>query len=105
MTPYLLKLYVVGQTARSQRAVANLRQVCEQLLRDQYELLIVDILEHPEAAEADRILATPTLIKARPLPQRRIIGDLSDYERVLWALGITRPLEFPRGGGEIVSSA
>ncbi len=90
MPEFVLKLYVVGQTARSQRAIANLRQICESILRDRYELRIIDILEDPEAAEVEKILATPTLIKLQPIPQRRIIGDLSDFAKVLEGLDIRK---------------
>ncbi len=88
MSKYLLKLYITGQTARSERAIANLRQVCETSLGDRYELVIIDILERPHLAEAQKILATPTLIREAPLPTRRIIGDLSDREKLLLALDI-----------------
>lgn len=79
----MLKLYVTGQTARSERAIANLRRICEEALRGHYELVIIDVLEQPHLAEEDRILVTPTLIKQVPPPQRRVLGDLSDTERVL----------------------
>src|SRR5436309_12639118 len=85
---YLLKLYVTGQTPRSQRAVANLRRICEEELHGQYELVIIDVLERPQLAEDEKILATPTLVKELPIPIRRIIGDLSDTERVLLGLDL-----------------
>lgn len=85
---YRLKLYITGQTPRSKKALANLRRICEQNLSDQYELEVIDVLENPEAGEADRVVATPTLIKELPLPVRRIIGDLSDKEQVLQSLEI-----------------
>jgi len=81
---YVLVLFITGQNIRSQRAVANLRSLCEGL-GDSCELTVVDVLERPQAAEDDRILATPTVIRRRPLPLRRVIGDLSDREKVsLW---------------------
>lgn len=81
---YLLTLFVTGQSIRSQRAVANLRQLCE-ALRGQCELTIVDVLERPQLAEDEKIMATPTVIRRRPLPVRRVIGDLSDPDKViLW---------------------
>lgn len=83
-----LTLYVTGQTPNSQRAIANMRRICEDELGGQYELVIVDVLERPQLAEDDRILATPTLIKELPLPLRRIIGDLSDTEKVLLGLDL-----------------
>lgn len=85
---YLLKLYITGTNPRTERAIANLRQVCEKDLKGDYSLDIIDVAENPEAAERDRILATPTLIKALPLPLRRVIGDLSDKEKVLLALEV-----------------
>lgn len=90
MDRYVLKLYVTGLTSRSQRAVATLRRLCETELSGRYELLVVDVLEKPELAERDKVLATPTVIKERPEPERRIIGDLSDADRVLDALDLDR---------------
>jgi circadian clock protein KaiB len=88
LSKYLLKLYVTGKTARSERAIANLKRVCEEELSSEYELQIIDVLENPQMAEDDRILATPTLIKQLPPPLRRIIGDLSDKEKVLLGLEV-----------------
>jgi circadian clock protein KaiB len=81
-----LKLYVTGETPRANLAIANLRRICEQELHGDYELQIIDVLEHPQLAEDERILATPTLIKQLPPPLRRVIGDLSDSEKVLLGL-------------------
>ena len=83
LTKYLLKLYVTGSSARSQTAIGNLQRVCQEDLHGEYELEIIDVAEQPDVAEADRILATPTLIKQLPPPLRRVIGDLSDKEKVL----------------------
>ncbi len=94
MPEYTLKLYICGQTANAQTAVANLRAVCEQELDNQYEIVVIDILEHPQLAEDEKILATPTLVKQLPLPLRRVIGDLSDKEKVLFGLDI-RPAKVP----------
>ena len=88
MDSYILKLYVTGLTSRSQRAVATLRGLCDAELAGRYELLVVDVLERPELAELDKVLATPTVIKELPMPERRIIGDLSDPGRVLAALDL-----------------
>lgn len=88
---YLLKLYVAGKGARAEAAVANLRHLCENELRGQYELEVIDIIEHPELAEEARILATPTLIKQLPPPLRRVIGDLSDKDKLLLGLDV-RPV-------------
>ena len=88
MAMYILKLYVTGQTPRSERAIANIQQICETELNNQYQLAIVDILERPRLAEEEKILATPTLIKELPPPLRRIIGDLSDSSEVLIGLDL-----------------
>lgn len=85
---FLLHLYITGQTPRSERAILNLRRICEEILGEQYELLIIDVLEQPHLAEEEKILATPTLIKHLPLPVRRIIGDLSDTDKVIAELGL-----------------
>ena len=85
---YLLKLYIAGKGARAEAAIANLRQLCEGELRGQYELEVIDILESPERAEQAKILATPTLIKQLPPPLRRVIGDLSDKEKLLLGLDV-----------------
>lgn len=85
---YLLKLYVIGKTPRAEQAITNLRRICEEDLCGRYEVLIVDVREHPDLAEKDKIFATPTLIKELPPPIRRIIGDLSDTEKVLAGLGL-----------------
>src|SRR4051812_43399378 len=83
---YILKLYVTGSTPRANLAIANLRRICETELHGDYELHIIDVLEQPQLAEDERILATPTLIKQLPPPLRRVIGDLSDSEKVLLGL-------------------
>ena len=88
LSQYLLKLYVTGSNPRADRAVVNLRRICEQELAGQYELQIIDVLEHPQLAEDEKILATPTLIKQLPPPLRRVIGDLSDTEKVLLGLEV-----------------
>jgi len=85
-----LKLYVTGKTPRSERAITNLHRLCEEELEGQYELSIIDVLEYPQLAENEKIIATPTLIKELPPPLRRVIGDLSDKERVLLGLDIIR---------------
>ena len=86
MNKYLLKLFITGQTIRSGRAITNLRRILEQELGKEYELVIIDVLERPQVAEKEKILATPTLIKEFPPPVRRIIGDLSDTKQVLLGL-------------------
>jgi circadian clock protein KaiB len=88
VTKYLLKLYVTGKTPRAEKAIANLRRICEDELNGQYELQIIDVLEQPQLAEDEKILATPTLIKNLPLPLRRVIGDLTDKDKVLLGLDV-----------------
>jgi circadian clock protein KaiB len=83
-----LTLYIAGQTARSERAVKNLRRIGDTSLAGAYELDIIDVVEDPDAAEHARILTTPTLIKESPSPARRVTGDLSDHARVLVGLSI-----------------
>ena len=89
MNKYQLKLFITGQTIRSGRAITNLRRILEKELGTEYELIIIDVLEQPQDAEHEKILATPTLIKEFPPPVRRIIGDLSDTKQVL--LGLELP--------------
>lgn len=84
----MLRLYVTGKTARAEQAIANLRRICEDDLRGRYELEIIDVLQKPQLAEDEKILATPTLIKRLPPPLRRVIGDLSNKERVLLGLDV-----------------
>lgn len=90
MNKYVLRLYITGQTPKSERAIENLRRICEEELHGQYEMVIIDVLERPQLAEDEKILATPTLIKELPPPLRRIIGDLSDKEKVLLGLELRR---------------
>jgi circadian clock protein KaiB len=87
---YSLRLYVTGMTPRSLRAIENIKRVCEQSLKDRYSLEVVDIYQHPELASSAQIIAAPTLIKDLPLPLRRIIGDLSDHEKVLVGLDLNK---------------
>jgi len=86
---YILKLYITGQTANSQRALINLENVLNNELKGLYTLKVIDVLKDPQLAEEEKILATPTLAKVLPLPIRRIIGDLSDKEKVLLGLDLT----------------
>ncbi|NJP05761.1 MAG: circadian clock protein KaiB [Chloroflexaceae bacterium] len=86
MNKFVLKLYITGDTPRTERAIANLRRVCDHELRGQYELVIIDVLENPQMAEDERIMVTPTLIREMPPPRRRIIGDLTDTAKVLLGL-------------------
>jgi circadian clock protein KaiB len=88
---YVLRLYVTGTTPQSARAIANLKAVCEKHLEGRYELEVIDIYQQPELARSAQIVAAPTLVKTLPLPLRRLIGDLSDQEKVLVGLGL-RPI-------------
>jgi circadian clock protein KaiB len=83
-----LRLYVAGQTTRSVAALANLQRYCEQYLANRYTLEVIDLLKHPQLAEGDQILAIPTLVRKVPEPIRKIIGDLSNEEKVLVGLDI-----------------
>lgn len=93
-----LRLYVAGQTPKSITAFANLKKICEEHLHGQYSIEVVDLLENPQLAQGDQILAVPTLVRKLPEPIRKIIGDLSNTERVLVGLDI-RPGETKAGGG------
>lgn len=92
---FILKLYVSGTTAKAQLAIANLQRICDEELAGKYELQVIDVLANPELAESDRILATPTLVKQLPPPLRRVIGDLSDKEKVLLGLEVRAALRPP----------
>ena len=83
-----LRLYVAGQTAKSVQAFANLKQICEEHLQNRYEIEIIDLLENPQLAAGDQILALPTLVRRLPEPIKKIIGDLSNTERVLVGLDL-----------------
>ncbi len=85
---YRLMLYVTGATARSLRAIANVKAVCEQYLKGRYELEVVDIYQRPALARRDQIVAVPTLIKKLPVPVRLLVGDFSQTEHVLRGLGL-----------------
>ena len=83
-----LRLYVAGQTPKSLTALANLRRICRDHLEGHYKLNVIDLLQTPQLASGDQILAIPTLVRKLPQPIRRIIGDLSDTERVLVGLDV-----------------
>ncbi len=88
MKKYLLKLYVTGNAPKAEQVIANVRRICDGEFCDQYELKIIDVLRQQQLAEDEKILATPTLIREKPHPARRIIGDLDDKEKVLLGLGL-----------------
>jgi circadian clock protein KaiB len=85
---YRLRLYVAGQTPKSVLALANLQQICEEHLQGRYEIEVIDLLVNPQLAQGDQILALPTLVRRLPEPIKRIIGDLSNKERVLVGLDL-----------------
>jgi circadian clock protein KaiB len=91
---YRLRLYVAGQTPKSLTALANLKKVCEQHLAGRYEIEVIDLMQNPRLAAGDQILAIPTLVRRLPSPLKRIIGDLSNTEKVLVGLDI-RPKDVP----------
>lgn len=88
--PYVLRLYVTGTTPQSARAIANIKKLCEEHLKGRYELDVVDLYQQPEMAQDEQIIAAPTLVKKLPLPQRRIIGDMSRSQHVLAGLGLQK---------------
>ena len=92
-----LRLYVAGQTPRSLTAFKNLKEICEEYLKGKYHIEVVDLMENPTLARGDQILAIPTLVRKLPQPIRKIIGDLSNTERVLVGLDIQ-----PRNNGKRV---
>jgi circadian clock protein KaiB len=87
-TRYHLRLFVAGTTPRSARAIQNIRAICEDNLQGRYDLEVVDIYQHPEQINPEQIVVIPTLVKERPLPLRKMIGDLSNKEQVLIGLDI-----------------
>lgn len=85
---YILKLYVAGMTSRSTRAVENVRAFCEKHLEGRYDLQVIDVYQQPALARTEQLIAAPTLIKKLPLPLRRLIGDMSNEERILVGLDL-----------------
>jgi len=87
---YVLQLFVAGQTPKSVNAIANLKKICEENLQGRYELDVIDLYQQPQLAQGEQIIALPTLIRKLPPPLRRIIGDMSNTERVLVGLDIRK---------------
>jgi circadian clock protein KaiB len=87
---YRLRLYVAGQTPRSLQALSNLKRICEEHLAGNYRVEVIDLLQKPQLAAGDQILAIPTLVRAIPKPARKIIGDLSNIEKVLVGLELRK---------------
>lgn len=85
---FVLRLYVTGSTPKSVRAIENIRIICDEKLKGRCQLEVFDLREHPEYARPEQIIATPTLVKKLPLPVRRLVGDLSDHQRVLAGLDV-----------------
>ena len=85
---YVLRLFITGMTPNSKRAVENIKNICEEHLAGRYELQVIDIYQQPSLAEEEQIIAAPTLIKVLPKPLKRLIGDMSDTEKVISSLGI-----------------
>jgi circadian clock protein KaiB len=85
---FVLRLYVIGASSNSVRAITNLRQICETYIKGKYSLDIIDVHQHKEIAETKQLIALPLLIKTFPLPERRLIGDMSDTDKVLRGLGV-----------------
>jgi circadian clock protein KaiB len=85
---YVLRLYITGMTPNSKRAVENMKKICEEHLAGRYELQIIDIYQQPSLAEGEQIIAAPTLIKMLPAPLKRLIGDMSNTEKVLLGLDL-----------------
>lgn len=85
-----LRLYIAGETERSRTAVENLRKICEQYIDSEYTIEVIDIVKNPSLARGDQIVALPTLVRKIPAPMRKIIGDLSNVERVLVGLDLRR---------------
>jgi len=88
---YVLRLYVSGSTLKSALAVENIKRICEQHLKNRYDLKVIDIYQQPNLARDEQIVAVPTLIKRLPPPLRRLIGDLSDLKKVLFGLDLGMP--------------
>lgn len=87
---YVLRLYITGATSRSVLAISNLKKICEENLEGRYDLEVIDLYQHPLLAKDEQIIAAPTLIKKLPLPFRRIIGDMSNEEKVLLGLDLRK---------------
>jgi circadian clock protein KaiB len=89
---YTLRLYVIGTSPQSIRAISNVKTICEEHLQGRYDLEVIDLYQQPQLAQGEQIIASPTLIKKLPLPLRRVIGDMSNEERVLVGLDLrSRP--------------
>jgi circadian clock protein KaiB len=88
VTEYILRLFITGATPNSIRALTNIKQICEEHLKGRYSLEIIDVYKQLDLAEKEQLIALPLLIKKKPLPEKRMIGDLSDSQKVLKGLGL-----------------
>ena len=100
MGSYTFRLFVTGDSRRSRQAAENLRALCDARVAGLYELEVIDVLDHAELAEEDKIIATPTVIRLLPLPHRRVIGDLSDFGLAAIALELPDAREAPNADGD-----
>ncbi len=87
---YILRLYIAGSSTRSMQAIENIKNICEDHLQGKYELQVIDLFQQPQLAQGEQIIAAPTLVKKLPLPLRRMIGDMSNTERVLVGLDLRK---------------
>ena len=85
---YVFRLYVTGASPNSLRAIANTKNLCEEYIKEEYDLQVIDVYQQPNVAREENIIALPMLIKKHPLPEKRLIGDMSDLERVLKGIGL-----------------
>ena len=86
---YVFRLYVTGASPNSLRAIANTKNLCEEYIKDDYDLQVIDVYQQPYVTKEENIIALPMLVKKHPLPERRLIGDMSDMERVLKGIDLT----------------
>jgi circadian clock protein KaiB len=87
---YVLRLFVTGTTAKSMRAISNIKKICEEYLKGRYELEVIDLYQYPKLAKGEQIIAVPTLVKKLPSPIRKLVGEFSDREKVLFGLDIKK---------------
>ncbi len=87
---YVLRLFVTGTTAKSMRAISNIKKICEEHLKGRYELEVIDLYQYPKLAKGEQIIAVPTLVKKLPSPIRKLVGEFSDREKVLFGLDIKK---------------
>lgn len=86
---YVFRLYITGASPNSLRAIANTKNICEEYIKEEYDLQVIDVYQQPNVAKEENIIALPMLVKKHPLPEKRLIGDMSDMERVLKGFGLT----------------